>query len=100
MSLQTDPAAVSAARCLLIELIRQYPGDLAALALSDAIGWLETELPVVPDVTDLLTWANAVEQLASDLPAVDPWKQALWSEGLVLRLRAKALPAPLNTYTP
>ena len=91
-SLYLDAAAIGTAEQTLIALISTHQDQLLLLSLSEAIQWLEAQLPDLRDVVSLLTWANAVEQTAASLPAKETlWRQALQTEAYTLRLRAQNL---------
>ena len=94
-SIALSSPAIAAAKQTLSALVQSKP--LTGLSITSAIEWLDSQLPVLPDVVSLLTWANAMEQLCNELPEAEIlWLQVLQTEGYSLRLRAQALPRDVD----
>jgi hypothetical protein len=92
-----DTATIAAAQHTIAKLMATQ--TLTAFSLTEAIAWLDAQLPTLRDAVSLITWANAIEQAAAALPAAAVlWKQALQTEGYALRLRARSLPTVGHSY--
>jgi hypothetical protein len=95
--IELDTATIAAAQHTIVKLMATQ--TLTAFSLTEAIAWLDAQLPTLRNAIDLLTWANAIEQAAALPAAVTPlWKQALQTEGYTLRLRARSLPTLGHSY--
>jgi len=98
---ELNPAAIAVVKDTLTQLMKLHDPCISFLSLTEAVKWLELQLPALRDVTALLTWANAMEQVADALGGDQAlWRQVLQTEGYTLRLRARDSSTSMPSYTP